>query len=123
MTFKSALYTIIVLGLLSACGGKTTKAWFFTQGNCPECEEHIVEALQSQAGVDSVGWDYEMGLTVVKFDIKGTNPDRLQRALAIKGFTTQYYPGDTIAAKALPACCREAVQRKLKRREIAIPSH
>ncbi|MFK7972046.1 MAG: cation transporter [Bacteroidia bacterium] len=120
------LFIALTLGLMLlivACGPGPKRASFFTQGNCPECEALIIEALEGQKGVDSVGWDFEMGLTVVKFHPDKVLPDQLQQHLAASGFSTQFYPADTLEAKKLPACCQEAVSRKLKRKELIIPSH
>ncbi|MEZ4685384.1 MAG: hypothetical protein R3B47_04775 [Bacteroidia bacterium] len=109
--------------VFAACAGPVKKYAFFTQGNCPECEQHIVGALEKQAGIDSVGWDFEMGLTVVKFRPDRISPEAIQQLVANRGFRTQFYAEDTVAARDLPACCREAVSRKLKRQELVIPSH
>lgn len=117
------LAELLFLLAFCSCKGPTKKYAFFTQGNCAECEAIIINSLKETTGIDSVGWDMDMGLTVVKFYPEKISPEAIQQQLASKGFRTQYYPEDTLAAKALPACCREAVDRKLKRRELVIPSH
>ncbi len=100
--------------VLASCGGNWQKAQFFAQGNCEACKALIEASLDDQPGIDSVGWDFASSLITVKYDPAKTTPDHLQQAIAKKGFETQFYPADAAAQKALPACCQEAINRKLK---------
>lgn len=123
---KSAIYPLLLsisLLALVSCQGPQTKTYFFTQGNCTECKVLIEDLLRDATGVDSVGWDMDMSLTVVKYRPRKTNPDRLQKILSSGGFMTQFYPADSLAAKQIPACCSKPIERKLKRKKLEIPGH
>ena len=102
--------------LLSSCAS-TEQVSFFTEGNCPECEALIVASLASTEGVKTVRWDLESSQTTVVYHPGKTDPDQIQEAVAQAGFVTQLFPPDEAARAALPACCRQQIDRKLRQRE------
>jgi copper chaperone CopZ len=109
---------IIVLGLflLTSCA-ESTKTRFYVEGNCMECKEIIEAKVNEIQGIDSVGWDFESSLLIVKYFASKVAPDMIQQHVAKAGFDTQFYPADTDARNQLPACCQEPINRKLKRYE------
>ena len=106
---------LLLLGLI-ACQ-EPTRVSFFTQANCEECNGLIQAELKKLPGVDSVGWDFETSLTTVKYFPDKISEDQLQEALSKTGFETQFYPADDSAQALLPECCRQPIDRKLKRVE------
>ncbi len=115
---KQFLFIAIGVLLCTACG-ESTKTSFFVQGNCLDCKPIIESKIQELPGIDSVGWDFESSMLTVKYFASEIAPDMLQQELAKAGFDTQFYPAEAEARKALPSCCQQEIDRKLKRDEPA----
>lgn len=111
-TYIQYLFLLLFLSL-TACESPTNIS-FFTEGNCPECEGHIIEALTSQEGVREVSWDMESSKTTVSYYASEIDSDQIQEAIAAAGFVVQLFPPNEETRANLPACCRQQIDRKLK---------
>lgn len=111
-TYIKSLFLLLLLSL-TACESPTNIS-FFTEGNCPECEELIAASLADQEGVISVNWDIESSKTTVSYYANQTDPDQIQEAIAAAGFVVQLFPPNEEKRASLPACCRQQIDRKLK---------
>jgi copper chaperone CopZ len=110
---KKILTSSLLILVLSSCS-EPAEALFFTEGNCQECGPLIEAALEEVAGVEDATWSYETSFTTIQYDPSAVNEDQLQQALAEAGFATGFYPPNEAAREALPACCRERIDRKLE---------
>lgn len=106
---------------LTGCS-EPRKTAFFTEGNCAECKPLIEAVLKDTRGVREAVWDFETSMVDVMYDSLRTDEETIQKSLAAAGFSTGYFDADTAARKKLPACCREALSRKLKRPEANLPA-
>ena len=107
----------LALLLLGGCSG-TEQVTFFTEGNCPECEALIVAALEAAEGIQEVSWNMETSLTTVAYSPHKTDPERIQEIVAEAGFVTQLFPPNEEKRAALPECCRQQIDRKLRQKEV-----
>lgn len=119
---KKTPILLFLLSLLAACGSPQRTS-FFVQGNCPECGPLIEKTLRELPGVDSAGWSYERSAAVVKFRGNKVDVDKLQEALSKAGFETQFFPAEPAAQALLPACCREALSRRIELPQALPPGH
>jgi len=113
---------LLLLTLLAACGPRQ-RARFFVQGNCPECGPLIEKTLRELPGVDSAGWSFAQSTAVVKYRANKVDMDKLQEALSKAGFETQFFPAEPAAQALLPACCREALSRRIELPQALPPGH
>lgn len=107
---KAISFWISILAILcglTACGGPDIEARFFTEGNCQECGEKIVDVLEDLPGLKKASWDLGTKQTSVVYDGEAITLDEIQQALADQGFNTQFFDGQPSKKQSLPACCLE----------------
>jgi copper chaperone CopZ len=102
----------------TGCGGEEEEVRFFTEGNCEACKPLIEAAGKSVRGVQTIEWSYSSSQTRVLYRAGRTDPERIQEAISQAGFQTRYFPANDSAKALLPACCQEAISRKLEGAEI-----
>ncbi len=78
---------------------------FFVDGLCDMCKDRIETAALSVPGVSSAVWDIESKTAQVTFDMKMTDMDKIQKAIAAVGHDTEKYRADDDVYNALPECC------------------
>jgi len=53
---------------------------------CPECEEHIKQAVSKLPGVSSIEADYKTGKVVVKYDKTKLTGEKIGRTINSTGY-------------------------------------
>jgi copper chaperone CopZ len=99
---------------LISCESGGTERTFFVEGNCEACQSLIESSVREMEGVLSASWDFEASQVTVIFDQAEQAEDRIQQALAEKGFNTAFFDANPKARLELPACCQEPLQRQLE---------
>jgi copper chaperone CopZ len=118
---RSFLFFLLLSALISCQAPVETT--FFVEGACEACQPLIEQAVEGVDGVKTASWDYETSLLTVVYQPGEAGEEPLQQAIAAAGFETQFYPADPAARSQLPACCQEAIDRRLRRIEPEIPAH
>lgn len=105
-----------ILALLLICllsGSCSSKKWeqesFKVWGNCEMCKETIEGSLKIRP-VQMAVWDVDTKMMTVRFDAEHITLDSIQKRIALVGYDSEKYRGDTKAYTELPECCQ--YQRK-----------
>ncbi len=80
----------------------TFKVW----GNCDMCKTTIEKAAISAGATEAV-WDVDTKMISVKYvDNNTTSLEKIQSAIALKGYDNDAFKGNDKAYKKLHACCQ-----------------
>lgn len=74
-------------------------------GDCEECKEAIENAADIK-GVKLCTWNPDTRKAVVTFDESKTTLEKIEKAIAEKGYDTEHFKGNDAAYNKLPKCCR-----------------
>lgn len=89
---------------IAADAALTTES-VFVAGKCEMCQARIVKATIDVAGVATADWNQKTKLLEVSYDIKATNLDVIEKAVAKVGHDTKNHKAKDGTYKDLPACC------------------
>ena len=74
-------------------------------GDCDECKESIENAADLK-GVKVCNWDAKTKKAVITYDEAKVSLDKIENAIAAKGYDTEHVRGSDAAYNKLPKCCR-----------------
>jgi len=77
------------------------KVW----GNCGMCKKTIENAAKS-AGATAANWNEESKQLKVSYAANKTSGEKIQQAIAAKGYDTKDFTGNEEAYKNLHSCCQ-----------------
>ena len=77
---------------------------FMVKGNCGQCEQRIVEALD-QKGIIAAGWDRHKQEVWVVFKPGTVTEEQIHAFIAAAGHDTALKKADADVYKRLPQCC------------------
>lgn len=101
--------TIIVLFIsfasfaIKAQSAKTET--FTVKGNCEDCKGRIENAADIK-GVKILTWDPDTKVASVTYNPEKTTLDKIQEAIAARGYDAGDHKGNTAAYNKLPNCCK-----------------
>ena len=106
---KNLLVLLGIVAMLSFSAlakAEKKKKSFKVFGNCGMCEKTIETAAKSVEGVEFADWDKKTKQIQVSFNFDKTNPDKIHKAIAKRGYDTEKLKADDTAYNKLPACCK-----------------
>lgn len=77
---------------------------FMVKGNCGQCEQRIMEALD-QKGIVAAGWDRHKQEAWVVFRPGAVTEEQIHSYIAAAGHDTALKKADSEVYKRLPQCC------------------
>ncbi|MFZ9938907.1 MAG: heavy-metal-associated domain-containing protein [Bacteroidia bacterium] len=77
---------------------------FMVKGNCGQCEQRIVDALD-QKGIIAAGWDRQKQEAWVVFRPGVVTEEQIHTYIAAAGHDTALKKADSVVYKGLPQCC------------------
>ena len=80
-------------------------ATFSVKGNCEQCKERIENAADIK-GVKNAVWNEDKQVITVTYNADKVTLDQIEKAIAKSGHKTGNVKADSVAYKALPACCK-----------------
>jgi cation transport ATPase len=87
-------------------GGQTKTESVKVYGKCGMCKKSIENAAISVDGVQSVSWNENTKILLVKYDLSAKDEmDSVQKKIASIGHDTEKYKATDAAYQALPDCC------------------
>ena len=96
----------LVISLNTFSQNSTVKTeTFAVKGNCEMCQTRIENAADIK-GVKISKWDVEKKFITVTYDSTKTNIEKIQKAIAAKGYDVGELKGDDKAYAKLPGCCQ-----------------
>lgn len=74
-------------------------------GNCGMCKKTI-EAAAKSAGASVAIWNADTEMLTIGYDPSKTTKDKIEEAIAAKGYDTKNKKGNDDAYSKLPGCCQ-----------------
>ena len=102
--YAALLFSIFALNFSfaqTALKKETIKVW----GNCGMCKKTIERSARS-AGATHASWNEETKILNVTYNSRGSNPEKIQKAIAASGYDTQEFKADDKAYNNLHGCCK-----------------
>lgn len=101
---------ILVFTLLLSLGAPAQQSGVKTvtigvSGDCDECKAAIENAADIK-GVKICQWDSKTQKAVVTFDESKVSQEKIEQAIAAKGYDTEHFKASDAAYNKLPKCCR-----------------
>jgi len=82
------------------------EAKFFVNGACEMCKVNIEKAASDVKGVAHAVWNKEAKELIMHFDAKQVSPDKVQKAIAGRGYDAGALRADDKVYADLPECCQ-----------------
>ena len=104
---KKPLFVLLALLCMGAANAKTVKKTIEANGNCATmCKPTIEKAAMSVKGVVSAKWNVKTHKMSLVFDDAKTTAEKVQKAIAAKGYDTESVRATDEAYNKLHQCCR-----------------
>ncbi len=100
----AVLLSVLFFGTVQA-QDKLKREKIQVSGNCGMCKKTI-EAAAKSAGASVAIWNEDKELLVVGYDPSKTTRDKIEEAIAAKGYDTKNKKGSDAAYNKLPECCK-----------------
>jgi periplasmic mercuric ion binding protein len=102
--------TIIILiltfaGIIASAQTGVKTSTFIVKGNCEECKVRIENAADIK-GVKISKWDPDTKVATVTYDTAKVKLEKIQEAIASRGYDAGDYKGNDKAYSRLPKCCK-----------------
>ena len=105
-TIKFILLSLGLFFLINCSGDETTQMIKTPTIQCGMCQKTIEMGLKKVSGVTSSNVDLREKITKVVYDIKKTDQNTIEKAIANLGYQANEIIANPNAYEALPACCK-----------------
>jgi copper chaperone CopZ len=99
------LISFFLLAVSAQAQSTITTVTIGVSGDCDQCKEAIENAADIK-GVKVCKWDSKLQQAVVTFDASKVSQEKIEQAIAAKGYDTEHYKTTEAAYNKLPKCCR-----------------
>lgn len=104
---KKIVFTLAALLCMGAANAKTVKTTFEVNGNCENmCKPTIEKAAQRVPGVVSAKWNVKTHQLSLVYNDTQTSPEKVQKAIAAKGYDAGKVRATDAAYNSLHKCCQ-----------------
>ena len=80
---------LFVTAMQAQTGGKFQQVIFQTNGTCQSCKNKIENNIAYEKGVKEVNFDLATGKVRITYNVKKTDPKKLQAAIRALGYTAE----------------------------------